>query len=127
MPYDGGRIFTVVQLASMTPRRFLCSQLVALSDYSSETGGGRLVNLEEIWAGGAILEAETAVTSGSQVELRCGSAVFRGRIVEVQPHEFGWRFEVEFSPKTRWRLEDFRPDHLLDPSAVGKKSGEETG
>ena len=113
----------------MTPQRFLCSQLVSLSEhstseYSPETAGERLVNLEEIWCGGAILEAETAVAPGALVELRCGGAVFRGRILEVQPHEFGWRFEVEFSPNTPWRPEEFRPDHLLDPSAVGKKPDE---
>ena len=111
----------------MTPQRFLCSQLIALSDHSAETAGERIVNLEEIWASGAILEAEAAVTRGALVELRCGPAVLKGRIVEVEPHEFGWRFEVEFSPKTPWRLEEFRPDHLLDPSGVRKKSGEEPG
>lgn len=111
----------------MTPQRFLCSQLVSLSEYSSDTGGDRLVNLEEIWSSGAILEAETAVTRGAMVELRCGPAVFGGRIVEVEAHEFGWRFEVEFSPETPWRPEDFRPEHLLDPSALRKKPGEKTG
>ena len=67
----------------MTPHRFLCSQLVALTDSSSETAGDRIVNLEEIWITGAILEAETAVTRGVQVELRCGPAFFEGRVVEV--------------------------------------------
>jgi hypothetical protein len=99
----------------MTPQRFLCSQLVALTEASSRTGGDRIVNLEEIWITGAILEAETALTRGAQVELHCGPAFFRGRIVEVEPHEFGYRFEVEFSPKTPWRPEEFRPDHLVGP------------
>ena len=101
----------------MPPRRFLCSHLVALGDHT--------VNLEEIWTSGAILEAETAVTYGAQVKLRCGSMIFEGRIVEVEPHEFGWRFEVEFSSKTPWRPEEFRPDHLVDPSSLGKDRGEQ--
>jgi hypothetical protein len=109
----------------MTPQRFLCSQIVVLSEDSSETAGERFANLEEIWTSGAILEAETAVTRGAMVQLRCGPAVFNGRIAEVQPHEFGWRFEVEFSAETPWRLEDFRPEHLLDPSTVVRnKPGE---
>jgi hypothetical protein len=108
----------------MTPQRFLCSQLVALTDGSSETAGDRIVNLEEIWVTGAILEAETTVMRGAPVELRCGPAVFRGRVVEVEPHEFGFRVEVEFSPKTPWRPEEFRPDHLLDPSMPRKDHGE---
>lgn len=95
----------------MTPHRYLCSHLVDLGD--------RFVNLEEIWTTGAVLEAETAVTRGAEVELRCGATVLKGRIVEVEPHEFGWRFEVEFSAATPWRPEEFRPDHLLDPSALG--------
>ncbi len=103
----------------MTPQRFLCSQLVALTDGASETAGDRIVSLEEIWITGAILEAETAITRGAHIELRCGPAFFRGRVVEVEPHEFGYRFEVEFSPKTPWRPEEFRPDHLLDPSTPG--------
>ena len=102
----------------MSARRFLCSHLVALIDGSEAE---RIVNLEEIWTAGAILEAEDAVTRGAQVELRCGPAVFKGRIVDVEPHEFGWRFEVEFSPKTPWRVEEFRPDHLLDLSALGEE------
>jgi hypothetical protein len=100
----------------MSPQRFLCSHLVAIDD--------RIVNLEEIWTTGAILEAETAVTRGTQLELRCGAVVLKGRIVEVEPHEFGCRFEVEFSPDTPWRLDDFRPDHLLDPSKLGRDGGE---
>ena len=103
----------------MSSQRFLCSHLVSLTDGSA---ADRIVNLEEIWTSGAILEAETAVTRGAQVELRCGPAVFRGRIVEVEPHEFGYRFEVEFSPKTPWRAEEFRPDHLLDTSALGEET-----
>lgn len=97
----------------MSSQRFLCSHLISMDD--------RIVNLEEIWVTGAILEAETAVARDAQVELRCGAVVLKGRIVEVEPHEFGYRFEVEFSPKTLWRLEEFRPDHLLDPSALGKQ------
>jgi len=108
----------------MTPQRFLCSQLVALTDGSSETAGDRIVNLEEIWVTGAILESETTVMQGASVELRCGAAVFRARVVEVEPHEFGFRVEVEFSPKTPWRPEEFQPDHLLDPSTLGKNPGE---
>jgi hypothetical protein len=104
----------------MTPQRFLCSHLVALADGSSETAGDRIVNLEEIWTTGAILEAETVVMRGAKVELRCGPTLLKGRVVEVEAHEFGYRFEVEFSPKTPWRPEEFRPDHLLDSSTLGK-------
>jgi len=36
--------------------------------------------------------------------------------VQVEQHEFGWRFEVEFSPMTPWDPAQFQPEHLLDLS-----------
>jgi hypothetical protein len=98
----------------MNPRRFLCSQLVALRNNSIKT----IVNLEEIWGNGAVLESEDPVEGGSRVEIRCGRAFFAGRIVQVERHEFGWRFEVEFSPMTPWKIGEFQPEHLLDVSEL---------
>ena len=94
----------------MNPRRFFCSQLVALRNNSI----GSIVNLEEIWENGAVLESEEPVEEGSKIEIRCGAAFFAGRIVQVERHEFGWRFEVAFSPMTPWNPEKFQPEHLLD-------------
>ena len=103
----------------MKPQRFLCSQLIGLRNNSVES----FVNLEEIWENGAVLESEQPVHEGSKVEMRCGAAFFSGRIVQVEHHEFGWRFEVEFSPMTPWKLEQFQPEHLLDVSDFGKDTG----
>jgi hypothetical protein len=103
----------------MNPQRFLCSQLVALRNNSIKA----IVNLEEIWGNGAVLESEEPVEEGSRIEIRCGSAFFAGRIVQVVRHEFGWRLEVEFSPLTPWNPEEFQPAHLLDVSELGKDTG----
>jgi hypothetical protein len=100
----------------MNTQRFFCSHLVALRNNSVES----IVNLEEIWGNGAVLESEEPVKEGSRVEIRSGPAFFAGRIVQVERHEFGWRFEVEFSPMTPWKLEQFQPEHLLDVSELGK-------
>lgn len=102
----------------MAPHRFLCSQLVALTHSSGGTTATSIVNLEEIWKNGAILEAETPVAEGAAMELDCGRARFAGRIVHIEPHEFGWRLEVEFSPGTPWNPEHFQPEHLLDPAML---------
>jgi len=75
-----------------------------------------IVNLEEIWENGAVLESEEPVEVGSKIEMRCGAAFFAGRIVQVERHEIGWRFEVAFSPMTPWNPEEFQPEHLLDVS-----------
>lgn len=79
-----------------------------------------IVNLEEIWTKGAVLESEEPVEEGAKVEIRCGAAFFAGSIVHVEGHEFGWRLEVEFSPLTPWKLEKFQPEHLLDVSKLGE-------
>jgi hypothetical protein len=99
----------------LNPKRYLCSQLVALR-CGGET---RTVNLEEIWESGAIFETEEPVSSSGWAEFRCGGFTLCGRLTRTEPHEFGWRIEMEFSPLTPWSPERFRPDHLLDPSEIG--------
>jgi hypothetical protein len=109
----------------MNFKHYLCSQLVTLSNKSpaSTVKVESTVNLEEVWIGGAVLESEAAVEEDARVEIRCGTAFFAGRIVQVERHDFGWRFEVEFSPLTPWSPEQFRPLHLLDPAKLDKNTG----
>jgi hypothetical protein len=99
----------------MNPRRYHCSHLVTLRNNSTESA----VNLEEIWTEGAVLESEEEIKEGARVEILCDAACFSGRIGLVERHEFGWRFEVEFSPLTPWNPERFRPQHLIDLSKLG--------
>jgi hypothetical protein len=115
VPYDGWERKDRIDF--MNFQRYLCSQLVA---FRNSSAGDRIVNLEEIWKSGAVLESEEPVEEGTKVEIRCGSAFFAGRISHVELHEFGWRFEVEFSPMTPWSPEQFRPEHLLDPSTLDR-------
>ena len=101
-------------IPEMSPGRYLCSQLVTLSHEE----GATIVNLEEIYAAGAVVESETAVPVDAGVELRCGQAYFAGKITAAEAHDFGWRLSVLFSPETPWRPEQFRPEHLFDPATV---------
>ncbi|HEX4136727.1 MAG TPA: hypothetical protein VHY84_19100 [Bryobacteraceae bacterium] len=100
----------------MNPQRYLCSHLVALKNNSRAPAVNLFANLEEIWASGAVLEAEEPMDPGTNLELRGGSATFVGRVMQVERHELGWRLEVEFSPLTPWTVEKFAPQHLLDLS-----------
>ena len=100
----------------MAARRYLCSQLVRLT----WSGGERVVNLEEIWENGAVLESEEPLHAGVRAEVRAGSCFFAGRVATVGAYEFGWRIELEFSPLTPWSPERFRPDHLLDLWELGE-------
>ena len=102
----------------MSAPRYLCSELVPLRVGAAE----KMVNLEEIWELGAVFEAEEPVKQGARVELRAGGVLFAGKVTRVDPHEFGWRFEVEFSPLTPWSVERFLPKHLLDVSQAKRKT-----
>lgn len=94
----------------MNSQRYMCSHLVRFRMHSLE----RVVNLEEIWETGAILESEEPVEEGIRAEIRSENAFFAGDVIEVEKHEFGWRVRLEFSPMTPWRPELFRPDHMLE-------------
>jgi hypothetical protein len=105
----------------MNFQRYLCSDLVVLRNNSRRAAADLVVNLEEIWQTGAIIELEEPVEAGVTVELRCGRTFFAGRIVQVETHQVGWRAEVAFSPLTPWTLEKFHPLHLLDVTDIGKR------
>lgn len=122
MAYDGWEGNYPDPADFMNPPRFLCSQLVELRSNSIEPAVHIIVNLEEIWDHGAVLESEEPVVPGTIVEILCGAAFFAGRIVQVEPHIVGWRLEMEFSPMTPWSLERFRPEHLLDVSQLGQRT-----
>jgi hypothetical protein len=99
----------------MNAPHYLCSELVTLRIKSTAS----IVNLEEIWREGAILESEDAVEDGVAVGMQCGNVLFAGRVMQVERHELGWRIEVEFSPETHWSQERFQPQHMLDIGRAG--------
>jgi hypothetical protein len=100
----------------MNSQRYLCSHLVILKNNSRTPAANLFANLEEIWATGALLEAEEPIDVGAKIELRGGTATFAGQVVHAEHDETGWRLEVEFSPLTPWSVEKFTPEHLLDLS-----------
>ncbi len=101
----------------MDVRRYLCSELIVLKTAAGEC----LVNLEEIWSGGGVVEAEIDVEPGVKVELKTGETNFHGSVTKAEAHEFGYRVEVEFSPLTPWSADRFSPKHLLDLSALDRR------
>jgi hypothetical protein len=78
-----------------------------------------VVNLEEIWEAGAVLECEELLEPGSRIEMQGGGIRFHGVIKDVELHDFGCRVEVEFSPLTPWTRERFTPKHLLSLDELG--------
>ena len=77
-----------------------------------------VVNLEEIWREGAVLDCEIGFPPGTSVEIHAAGRRWMGIATSVQEYEFGFHIEVEFSTLTPWRIEDFRPLHLLNPAEL---------
>jgi hypothetical protein len=108
-----------VIIANMDAPRYLCSQLVTMS----WDDGATTANLEEIQAGGCVIESEIGIAVGDELEIRCGTVFFAGQVTKAEEHAFGWRISVTFSPLTPWRIEQFRPEHLFDPAAMVRTAG----
>lgn len=101
----------------MGERRYLCSELIFLEAEKTRT----VVNLEEIWTTGAVIECETppgTLDLGMRVRLRAGNRTFWASVTAAEQHEFGCRVAVEFSPMTPWKPEEYTPHHLFDPSSL---------
>jgi len=90
-------------------RRYLCADLVTLHC----AAGDVMVNLEEIWKTGAVIECEHEPRAGEAVQIRASRTRLSGTILSIEAHEFGWRAEIAFSLLTPWRIETYRPQHLL--------------
>jgi hypothetical protein len=98
----------------MNTPRYLCSHLVRLRVDDCE----EWVNLEEIWAGGAVLECEEEVEGGALVRMLSEGGSFMGRVTGVKRTAIGWRVEVAFSPLTPWSIEKWVPEHAVDPASL---------
>jgi hypothetical protein len=103
----------------MTTPRYLCSQLVKLVAEGRE----QWVNLEEIWREGAVLDCEEGVAVGAAARLSCNGAAFEGRVAGADCGETGWRVEITFSALTPWSIEQWRPEHALNPAELGLHGG----
>ena len=99
----------------MNTPRYLCSHLVRLSADDCD----QWVNLEEIWADGAVLECEEEVAAGALVQISSDDQLFVGRVAGVERDEFGWQVEVAFSPLTPWSIDKWAPEHAVDPAKLG--------
>jgi len=105
-------------MSLMDTPRYLCSQLVRLWISGASDGGEQWANLEEIWNSGAVLECEEAVDTGAMARMSSEEVSFEGRVTAVEQHEFGWRVELAFSPPALWSIEQWRPEHALDPNTL---------
>ncbi|MEP6716381.1 MAG: hypothetical protein ABJC09_12480 [Terriglobia bacterium] len=90
--------------------------MVTLTWYDGAQSLSQIVNMEEIWVEGAVLECEESVTAGVQASIEWGGFRLAGLVAEAAAHEFGWRVELEFSPQTPWSPEAAPPAHMYKSS-----------
>lgn len=88
--------------------------MVTLTWNEGTRSASQIVNMEEIWTGGTVLECEETVPVDVPAHVEWGGVRFAGRISEAEQHEFGWRVEMEFSPLNPWSPELAAPSHLLE-------------
>ena len=97
--------------------RYLCSDLVTL--YWREGGEHKeAVVLENISASGACVQAESSVPESTHVRLVCGKAEFHGSVRFSYWRDDGYFIGIAFDGDAKWSRAKFKPEHLLDPSAV---------
>jgi hypothetical protein len=98
---------------------FLCSDLVT-ARWTDAFGQRQetTVNLEEIWATGAVLQFEFPVRAGTRIWVRLGQRIFEGTVVTSKADFVGQLVEVRFSDRHRWSRSLYEPAHLLDPQTL---------
>lgn len=99
--------------------RFLCSELVNVK-WSDSRGCQQesVVNLEEIWRDGAVLQFEVPPDAGMPVSMTGSGPAFCGVVKSFTQDCGGYLVEVEFAEDCRWSREEYEPEHFFDPQRL---------
>jgi hypothetical protein len=62
--------------------------------------------------------SDETLSEGEDAKISAGDISFAGRVTAVERHEFGWRVEMAFSHLTPWTIEQWKPEHALDPARL---------
>jgi hypothetical protein len=100
----------------------MCSDLIQ-ARWTDAFGGQQqaVVNLEEIWPEGAVLQFEFPVRPGVRIEIDLGSARVAATVEECHADFVGHFAEISFTGDFRWSRELYEPDHLFDPQSLVKE------
>jgi hypothetical protein len=103
--------------------RILCADLV---DLQWRDKGGRLrraiANLEDISGAGACLQVDRPVPLGTELKMTYPKGELAGKVKYCVFREIGYFLGVEFEEGVRWKQQDFRPQHMLDPRRLVQKA-----
>jgi hypothetical protein len=93
--------------------RYLCADLVRVSWMSGRDRFSTVdAVLEDISARGACVQVEGPIPEGRLIALVAGDAHLVGFVSYCVAREFGYYVGFEFSVESKWRSEEFRPQHL---------------
>ncbi len=94
-----------------------CSEILNLH-LQSKAGRVRTlkVNLEEIWASGALFLTNTRIKPLTPFRFVGGGYEFQGQVIAQKLlRGLGYFVELQFDPKFTWSEQKYRPQHLFNP------------
>jgi hypothetical protein len=96
--------------------RLLCADLVQIR-WKDASGKIRktVANLEDISSNGACLQTESDVPTRTVISITHPKGELVGTVKYCEYREFGYFLGLEFQEGGKWFMQDFRPQHLLDP------------
>jgi len=99
------------------PGAVMCSEIVSLHFQSREGPECELkVNLEEIWASGALFQTDAPIRPFTAVWFAVGACEFRGQVIaRTLARGLGVFVEMRFRPGCVWSEQKYRPQHLFNP------------
>ncbi len=104
-------------------QRMMCAHLVKLRP-SGRGGPRRSVTavLDDISSGGACVQVEDPIATGTRVTLAIGRHGFPAAIRYCVFRDAGYFVGLQFESGIHWSREEVVPDHLVDPREVKAKT-----
>jgi hypothetical protein len=106
--------------------RLLCADLVPVR-WKDASGKPRksVANLEDISVNGACLQMDIDVPAETVMRIAHQKGELIGTVKYCEFREFGYFLGLQFNEGTQWSMEEFRPQHLLDPRRLVERKAEE--
>lgn len=103
--------------------RMLCADLVNVR-WRDKSGRLRraVANLEDISLSGVCLQLDMQLAMGTIVQISYPKGEFAGVVRYCVFREIGYFVGIQFDPGCKWSRNHFKPQHLLDPRTLLRKT-----
>ena len=103
--------------------RMLCADMVGLV-WKDKGGRTRraVAHLEDISLSGASLQTDCPVPLQASLRITYPKGELRGIVRYCVFREIGYFLGIEFEPGSKWSLQHFKPQHMLDPRRLVLRS-----